>query len=71
MVGRIDQLIWWIPVTVLTCVTGNLVGVWVVSRAIGFTMDPSLVAVLSAVLSSVAIDDGLRRKGQTPESSAS
>jgi hypothetical protein len=71
MVGRIDQLIWQIPLIILTCIAGSLAGVWVLSRAIGFTMDPSLVAVLSAVGSSVVIADGLRRKRQNPESPAS
>ncbi|NOZ56996.1 MAG: hypothetical protein GXO73_09455 [Calditrichaeota bacterium] len=56
------KLFWQIPLTILLCVLASLGGVWLVSRALGFDMNPSLVAVLSAVLSAVAISRELRSK---------
>ena len=55
--------LWQIPLTVLACVAGSLVIVWAVSTVAGFTMNPSLVAVLSAVTSAVAIAVEVRGKG--------
>jgi hypothetical protein len=62
-------LLWQIPLAVLACVAGSLVIVWAVSRAAGFTMNPSLVAVLSAVASAAAIAAELRGKGKRAGSS--
>jgi len=42
--------------------------VWAVSTVAGFTMNPSLVAVLSAVASAVAIAVEVRGKGTSPGS---
>lgn len=70
MAWKTGQLLWQIPLTVLACVAGSLVLVWAVSRAIGFTMDPSLVTVLSAVLSAAAIAVELRSKGKDTKGSA-
>jgi hypothetical protein len=61
MAMKAGQGIWQIPVTVLACIAGSLVIVWAVSRAMGFTMNPPLVAVLSAVLSAAAIAVELRK----------
>jgi len=55
--------LWQIPLTVLACVAGSVVIVWMVSAAMNLTMDASLVAVLSAVLSAVAIAAELRGRG--------
>ena len=63
------QLLWQIPLAVLACVAGSLFIVWAVSRAAGFTMDPSLVAVLSAVASAAAIAAELRGKRRRAGSS--
>jgi hypothetical protein len=60
--------LWQIPLTVLACVAGSLVIVWAVSTVAGFTMNPSLVAVLSAVASAVAIAVEVRGKGTSPGS---
>jgi hypothetical protein len=46
-----------------------LVIVWAVSRAAGFTTNPPLVALLSAVLSAAAIAAELRGKGKRAGSS--
>lgn len=56
------QLLWQIPLTVFACISGSLVAVWAVSRALGFEMNPSLVAVLSAMLSAAAIAAERRSK---------
>ena len=58
------QLLWQIPLTVLACVAGSLVIVWAVSGATGVTMNASLVALLSAVLSAAAIAAELRGRGK-------
>jgi hypothetical protein len=58
------RLLWQVPVTILACVAGSLVVVWVVSRAMGFTMNISLIAALSAALSAAAITTELRGKGR-------
>ncbi len=55
-------LLWQIPLTVLACIAGSLVAVWVVSQAMGFGMNASVVAVLSGVLSAAAIAVELRSK---------
>ena len=60
--------LWQIPLTVLACVAGSLVIVRAVSTVAGFTMNPSLVAVLSAVASAVAIAVEVRGKGTSPGS---
>jgi hypothetical protein len=60
--------LWQIPLTVLACVAGSSVSVWAVSTVAGFTMNPSLVAVLSAVASAVAIAVEVRGKGAGPGS---
>jgi hypothetical protein len=70
MVAKAKQLLWQIPLTMLACVAASLVIVWAVSRAMGFTMNPSLVAVLSAVLSGAAIAVELRGKRKNAKSSA-
>lgn len=57
------RLVWQIPLMVLACVTGSLGVVWAVSGALGFTMNPSLVAILSAVASAVAIAARRRPRG--------
>jgi hypothetical protein len=62
MARGVWPLLWQIPLTVLACVAGSLVIVWAVSGAMGVTMNPSLVAVLSAVLSAAAIAVELRGK---------
>jgi hypothetical protein len=49
------QLLWQVPLTILACVAGSLVIVWLVSGAMGFTMNVSLIAALSAALSAAAI----------------
>jgi hypothetical protein len=54
------KLFWQVPLTMLACVLGSLAGVWVLSRLTGFTMNASLVAVLSAVVSAAAIAIELR-----------
>jgi ABC-type uncharacterized transport system permease subunit len=63
-------LFWQIPLTILACVAGSLVVVWGISRVLGFGMNPSLVAVLSAVLSAAAIAAELRAKRKQAKSSA-
>jgi hypothetical protein len=60
--------LWQIPLTVLACVAGSLVIVWAASTVAGFTMNPSLVAVLSAVASAFAIAVEVRGKGTSPGS---
>ena len=50
----------------LACVAGSLVIAWAVSNVAGFTMNASLVAVLSAVASAVAIAVEVRGKGASP-----
>ena len=60
--------LWQNPLTMLACVAGSLVIVWAVSNVAGFTMNPSLVAVLSAVASAVAIAVEVRGKGTSPGS---
>ena len=60
--------LWQIPLTVLACVAGSLVIVWAVSAVAGFIMNPSLVAVLSAVLSAAAIAVELRGKERSERS---
>ncbi len=60
-----QKLLWQIPLTILVCVVASLGGVWLVSRALGFDMNPSVVAILSAVLSAVAIGQELRSKSKT------
>jgi hypothetical protein len=62
MLHRPNPLTWQIPLTVLACVAASLAGVWVTSRTLGFTMDASIVAALSAVLSSAMIARELRTK---------
>ena len=62
MVTRAGRSLWQIPLTVLACVASSLVIVWAISRAMGFTMNPSVVVVLSAVLSAGAIAAELRGK---------
>ena len=67
MVARgTGRWLWQIPLTVLACVAGSLVIVWAVSTVAGFTMNPSLVAVLSAVTSAVAIAVEVQGKGTSP-----
>lgn len=55
MTTKSGWLLWQVPLTILACIAGSLVVVWVVSRAMNFTMNISLIAVLSAVLSAAAI----------------
>jgi hypothetical protein len=57
-------LFWQIPLIVVVCIAGSLAAVWVVSQAMGFSMNASVVAVLSAVLSAAAIALDLRRTRQ-------
>lgn len=64
MARGVGRLVWQIPLTVLACVAGSLVVVWAVSAALGVPTNPSLVAVLSAVLSAAAIAAELRGKGK-------
>lgn len=64
------QLLWRIPLTVLACVAGSLIIVWAVSSVAGFTMNTSLVAVLSVVTSAVAIAAEVRGDGAGSESPA-
>ena len=66
--ARGTRWLWQIPLTVLACVAGSLVIVWAVSTVAGFIMNPSLVAVLSAVASAVAIAVEVRGKGTSPGS---
>jgi hypothetical protein len=70
MVAKAMQLLWQIPLTMLACVAGSLVIVWAVSRVMGFAMNPSLVAVLSAVLSGAAIAVELRGPKNAKSSAA-
>ncbi len=51
---RTARLLWQVPL-VVTCAAASLAIVWVASKTIGFTMNPSLVVVLSVVLSAAAI----------------
>jgi hypothetical protein len=62
MNATIGTLLWQIPLTVMACVAGSLITAWAVSAAMGFTMNPSLVAALSAALSAAAIALELREK---------
>jgi hypothetical protein len=48
MVPTARQLLWQIPLTMLACVAASLIVVWVVSAVLDYTMNPSLVAVMSA-----------------------
>lgn len=54
--------LWQIPLTILACIAGSLAVVWLVSQVMGFRMNASVVAVLSAVLSAAAIAIELRRR---------
>ena len=54
--------LWQIPLTILACIVGSLAVVWLVSQVMGFRMNASVVAVLSAVLCAAAIAIELRRK---------
>jgi ABC-type uncharacterized transport system permease subunit len=69
MVANARQLLWQIPLTILACVAGSLVVVWCVSRVFDFAMNPSLVVVLSAVLSAATIAVELRAKRNQANSS--
>ena len=62
------QLLWQIPLTVLACVVGSLIIVWAIGSVMGFTVNPSLVAVLSAVTSAAAIASELRSKAERARS---
>ena len=53
---------WQIPLTVLASVTGSLIIVWAISTLAGFTMNPSLVAALSAAMGAAAIAATLGRR---------
>ncbi len=65
MATKARQLIWQIPLTLLACIAGSLVVVRAVSRGMGFTMNPSLVGALSAVLAASAMAAELRgRRGR-------
>lgn len=64
------KLLWQIPLIVLLCVAASLIGVWAVSRAMAFTMNPSLVAALSGMVSGVLIARELRSKRRAGGSSA-
>jgi hypothetical protein len=57
---RIGPLLWQVPLTVLAGVAGSLVIAWAVSRALGLALNPSVVAVMSGVLGSVAVAIELR-----------
>jgi hypothetical protein len=48
-----------IPV-ILLCVGASVAGVWAVSRMAGFSFNPAIPAVFSAVLASAAIARGRR-----------
>jgi hypothetical protein len=64
--------LWEIPLTVLVGVVGSLVAAAAVSRVAGFAMNPSVVAVLSGVLTSAAIAADLRRgESSAPRAKAS
>lgn len=54
--------LWQIHLTILACIVGSLAVVWLVSQVMGFRMNASVVAVLSAVLCAAAIAIELRRK---------
>ena len=58
------RLFWQIALTILVCVVGSVLVVWVLSRALDFTLNVSMVAALSAVLAAAAIMIELRSKGQ-------
>ncbi len=49
------KYLWQVPLTLLACIGGSLAAVAAMSTVAGFTMDPALVVVLSAVLGGVAI----------------
>jgi hypothetical protein len=70
MVANASHLLWQIPLTIMACVAGSLVIVWTVSRVMGFAMNPSLVAVLSVVLSGAAIAAELRGKRKQAKGTA-
>lgn len=60
MSNHVSPLLWQFPLTVLVCVVSSLAGAWAVSRLLGFDMNASVVASLSAVLSSAFIARDLR-----------
>ncbi|MHB0964051.1 MAG: hypothetical protein ACYC5V_12670 [Gemmatimonadaceae bacterium] len=67
MLRNFAPLVWQFPLTVLACVACSLAGAWGVSRLLGLEMNASVVAALSAVLSSAVIARELRaeRKHRT------
>jgi uncharacterized integral membrane protein len=64
------SLLWQVPLTMLACVVGSLVAVWALSQLAGFSMHPSRIAALSAVLSGVAIARELRAQDSRSHRSA-
>ena len=68
--GETGRWLWQIPLTVLACVAGSLVIVWVVSSVAGFATDASIVAILSAITSAAAIAVEVRSKGKSAGSPA-
>lgn len=70
MVTRSMNLFWQVPLTVVACIAGSVAIVWVVSRLAGFTMNPAIVVVLSAVLSAAAIAIELRNERKHEKKSA-
>ena len=64
MTTKSARLLWQVLLTILACVASSLVAVWAVSQAMGFTMDISLIATLSAALSAAVIAIELRGKGR-------
>jgi hypothetical protein len=67
---KAGQLLWQIPLTVLACISGSVVIAWAVSRVMGFTMNASVVVLLSAVLSAAAIAVELRGNRKNAKSAA-
>ena len=64
MTTKSARLLWQVLLTILACVASSLVAVWAVSQEMGFTMDISLIATLSAALSAAVIAIELRGKGR-------
>jgi uncharacterized membrane protein YeaQ/YmgE (transglycosylase-associated protein family) len=70
MLKNVAPWIWQFPLTVLAGVVGSVAGAWAVSQLLGLALNASVVAMLSAVLSSAVLVRELRTERTRPTRSA-
>ena len=64
------KLLWYVPLCLIACIGSSLVAVWALSSVVGFSFNPSIVAVLSGTVCAAAIAHNLRSRGDKNRNAA-